>query len=99
MHAIRTGGKRAKLSFDIECYRLRKYIGAYSAVLGRVDAIAFTAGVGENSFLHRVKVCEGLESMGVSIDYRKNKRAIGGANDMEIHSIGSLVKKFCNPDK
>ncbi|MFC1995274.1 acetate kinase [Chloroflexota bacterium] len=95
--AIETGDKRAQLSFEIECYRLRKYIGAYTAALGRVDTIVFTGGVGEKSFLHRGKICEGLESLGIKIDDWKNKLAVDEKKEREISTPDSLVKVFVIP--
>ena len=65
--------ERAKLSIDIFSYRVRKYIGAYWAVLGRLDGIIFTGGIGENSDLIREIALEGMESMGVEIDKDRNK--------------------------
>ncbi|GAA1891362.1 acetate kinase [Streptantibioticus ferralitis] len=62
----------AQLAFDIYVHRLRKYVGAYSAVLGRVDAIAFTAGVGENSAAVREAALRGLEPLGIEIDAVRN---------------------------
>jgi len=59
---------RAELAFDIYIHRLKKYIGAYYAVLGRVDAIAFTAGVGENSTAVREAAVAGLELLGLEVD-------------------------------
>jgi len=97
LRAMDAGDERAKLSFEIECYRLRKYIGAYSAALGGVDAIVFTAGVGENSFLHRQKVCEGLEYLGIKLSFQRNKQAVGGQKEMEISSARSRVKVFVIP--
>ena len=97
LKAIEAGDERAKLSFEVECYRLRKYIGAYMAGMGRVDAIVFTAGVGENSFLHRQKVCEGLDFLGIRINNNKNKQAVGGENEMEISLPGSRVRVFVIP--
>jgi len=91
------GDERAKLSFEIECYRLRKYIGAYTAALGGVDAIVFTAGVGESSFLHRQKVCEGLEYLGIKLSSQRNKQAVGGQKETEISSARSRVKVFVIP--
>lgn len=97
LEAMKAGEERAKLSFEIECYRLRKYIGAYAAGMGGVDAIIFTGGVGENSFIHRSKICEGLEFLGINIDYEKNKRAVGGGVEMEISSQDAHVKVFVIP--
>ncbi|MER7396265.1 acetate kinase [Streptomyces sp. NPDC000151] len=69
---IDEGDKRAALAFDIYIHRLRKYIGAYTAVLGRVDAVAFTAGVGENAAPVRAAAVLGLEEMGLAVDARLN---------------------------
>ncbi|MEL3907863.1 MAG: acetate kinase [Treponemataceae bacterium] len=67
------GNKNAKLSLDMFCYRVRKYIGAYAAALGGLDAIVFTAGVGENSTPVRAQICKGLEFLGIKLDAEKNK--------------------------
>jgi acetate kinase len=69
---MKNGNMRAKLAFDVFCYRVKKYIGAYTAVMGGVDAIVFTAGIGENSPDVRKSVCEGLEFLGIKIDDEKN---------------------------
>jgi acetate kinase len=66
------GDADAQLAFDIYIHRLRKYVGAYTAVLGRVDAIAFTAGVGENSAAVREAALGGLEPLGIEIDAVRN---------------------------
>ncbi|MGW8973817.1 acetate kinase [Streptomyces platensis] len=65
---IDEGDERAELAFDIYIHRLKKYIGAYTAVLGRVDAVAFTAGVGENAAPVRAAALAGLEEMGLAVD-------------------------------
>jgi acetate kinase len=62
----------AQLAFDIYVHRLRKYVGAYSAVLGRVDAVAFTAGVGENSAAVREATLRGLDALGIEVDSVRN---------------------------
>lgn len=95
--AIKAGDKRARLAFEIECYRLKKYIGAYAAAMGGVDAIVFTAGVGENSYLHRRKICEGLEFLGIKMDYEKNKLAVSEEKETEISSLNSSVRVFVIP--
>jgi acetate kinase len=56
----------------VYCYRIRKYVGAYTAALGRVDALVFTAGVGENNATVRADVCAGLAGLGVTIDHDRN---------------------------
>ncbi|MUM78066.1 acetate/propionate family kinase [Pseudodesulfovibrio sp. F-1] len=70
--AVDKGDPRAKLALDVQTYRNRKYIGAYMAVLGRVDAIVFTAGIGENDDVVRRESLKGLECFGVRIDAAAN---------------------------
>jgi acetate kinase len=66
------GDADAEEALDVYCYRIRKYAGAYTAALGRVDALVFTAGVGENSDAVRARVCEGLGGLGVALDPARN---------------------------
>lgn len=73
------GDPAAALAFDLYCYRIRKYIGAYGAVLGRVDALVFTGGVGENAPAVRNRVCAGLERLGITLDETANE---GSADDV-----------------
>ncbi|MDD4914520.1 MAG: acetate kinase [Methylococcales bacterium] len=68
-----TGDKAAILALDMYAYRIRKYIGAYYAVLGRVDAIVFTGGIGENDSLLREKCCHNLSALGIAIDSGENQ--------------------------
>ncbi len=95
--AAERGDKRAQLCIDIEAYRLKKYIGSYYAALGRVDAIVFTAGVGEMAPMLREKVLAGLEELGIRIDLRKN--SISKTRDAEtvISANDSPVKVFVIP--
>ena len=67
------GNKNAELALNMFCYRVKKYIGSYAAVLGGVDALVFTAGIGENSSVLRERICEGLDFLGICIDTEKNK--------------------------
>jgi len=67
------GNNRAQLALRILAYKVRKYIGAYAAVLGGVDAIVFTAGIGENAEYIRSEACRGLEFLGVRLDVSKNR--------------------------
>jgi len=69
------GEPQAKLALEFYCYRVKKYIGAYVAVLGRVDAIVFTGGIGENAALIRKQCCQGLEALGITVDNKKNEEA------------------------
>jgi acetate kinase len=69
---VDAGDEQAELAFDIYIHRLKKYIGAYYAVLGRVDAVAFTAGVGENAAPVRAAAVAGLEELGLTVDPGRN---------------------------
>ncbi len=69
------GDDKAKLALDMFCHRLKKYIGAYMAVLGGVDAIVFTGGIGENSPIVREMACKSLDGLGIALDKEKNKAA------------------------
>ncbi len=90
------GDKTCKLAMDIEAYRLRKYIGSYMAVLGSVDAIVFTAGVGERGWQIREMACEGLECLGIHLDKEKNRAAVKG-EECVITTEDSPVKVFVIP--
>lgn len=72
-NAIKEGDKRAKLAMDMYEYRILKYIGAYTAVLGGVDIIVFTGGVGENQIGTREEICKKLEFLGVTFNAESNK--------------------------
>ena len=74
--AIDKGDEKARLALDVQTYRNRKYIGAYMAALGKVDAIVFTAGIGENDDIVRAKSVEGLESFGIVIDKKVNGQRV-----------------------
>lgn len=71
--AIREGNERAAIAMEVFCYRVAQYVGSYAAVMNGVDAIAFTAGVGENNSTVRKKVCEYLGYLGVVLDDTKNQ--------------------------
>jgi acetate kinase len=68
---------QAQLAIDVFCYRLQKYIGAYTAALGHVDGLVFTGGIGENSSLVRQRACERLAELGYEIDPARNEKASG----------------------
>jgi len=70
------GDPASQLAIDMYCYRIKKYLGAYLTLLGHVDAIIFTAGVGENSAKIRSRCCQQLESFGINIDATLNEQAI-----------------------
>lgn len=77
------------------CYRIKKYIGAYCAVLGRLDAVVFTGGIGENSVRVRRESCEGLTALGIALDDQKNEGAPSGI--AEIQRDDSRVKVLVIP--
>jgi acetate kinase len=86
------GHKGAQLALDVYCYRIRKYIGSYAAAMGGLDAIVFTAGVGENSSIVRAKAVEDLEWCGVRLNEAVNKTTIGqevdiSADDATVHTL------------
>jgi len=91
----RKGNARAKLAIDVFCYRIKKYIGAYAAVLDTVDAVVFTGGIGENSVFMREKICNAVTQIGVQLDYAANQTAI--AKEAEINTKDSKVKVFVIP--
>ncbi len=74
--AIAAGNQRAKLALEVQTYRNKKYVGAYMAVLGRVDAIIFTAGIGENDEVVREMTLRGLEPFGISLNLEANNQRI-----------------------
>lgn len=88
--------RRARLAIDIFCRRVRKYIGAYHAVMEGADAVVFTGGIGENSPAVRSRICRGLDIIGLTLDPEKNK-AMRGGTDAEISSEGSSLKAWAMP--
>lgn len=89
------GDDSARLAIEMYVYRIRKYIGAYFAVLGRVDALVFTAGIGENSSFIRKQVCDGLGCLGISLDDDKNNACRRPA--CEIQTDAGVVKVLVVP--
>jgi len=89
------GHERAELCIDMKCNRIKKYICSYAGMLEGVDAICFTAGIGENADLIREKVCSGLEFMGVELD--KDKNSVRADKNREINTENSKTKIFVIP--
>jgi acetate kinase len=88
------GDEAAVLAIDVYTYRIRKYLGAYAAALGGLDAVVFTAGVGENQASVRARVCGGLELFGIVLDDDRNRAADTGASDdgvAPVHADDSRV--------
>ena len=88
------GNKRCKLALEIFCYRIKKYVAAYAAALGKVDAIVFTAGIGENVPLVRTWSSD-IGCLGMKIDEKKNKKAID--KEAIISSKNSKIKILVIP--
>lgn len=95
LEASAKGDERAELCIDMKCNRIKKYICSYAGMLEGIDAICFTAGIGENSDIIREKVCSGLEFMGVELD--KEKNSVRSDNSREINSDTSKIKVFVIP--
>ncbi len=91
--AAKNGNERAALALDKFAYEVKKYIGAYAAAMGGVDAIVFTAGIGENDSETRMRIASGLEYMGVKMDAERNAKR----GTMEISAEDSKVKVFVIP--
>jgi acetate kinase len=85
----------AKLAYDMYAYRIKKYIGSYAAVLNGIDAIVFTAGVGENDSLVRELACADLQYLGIALDADKNSLRLPGIR--EINTKTSRVKVLVIP--
>ncbi|MDP2364388.1 MAG: acetate kinase [Ignavibacteria bacterium] len=90
--AVKDNQQRSKWAFEIFCYKIRKYIGAYAAAMGGLDAVVFTGGIGENSNEVREEVCKDMEFLGIELDDFKNQ------NKEEIISkTNSKVAVMCIP--
>ena len=85
----------AALAIEMFCYRARKYIGAYMAALGRVDAVVFGGGIGEHADTVRARICTGMERMGIAIDAEANRAANG--RETRISAADSLVQLWVVP--
>jgi acetate kinase len=89
------GNAPAQLAIEIFCYRIKKYIGAYYAAIGSLDAIIFTGGIGENSNVIRKKTCAGLEGLGIAIDAVKNN--VRARKITDISAPSSKIKVVIVP--
>src|SRR5262249_34273352 len=86
-----SGNDRATLAIEMFCYRIKKYIGSYIAVLGRVHAIVFTGGIGENAAPIRKRICAGLEHLGIVIDRSMNAAPNGEVAEVQQHGAAVRV--------
>ncbi len=87
--AIKEGNKKAINAVDVFCYRIKKYIGAYTAAMGGLDAVVFTGGIGENSVLVRRKVLMNMEYLGIEFDENLNENAM---SEVDISKSSSRVR-------
>lgn len=94
-HLAREGNARARLAIDVFCYRVRKYIGAYAAVLEPLDALVFTGGIGENATCLRQQICAGMSQLGIRLDPAANDMAL--VDETQISAADSPVKVFMIP--
>lgn len=97
IEAAEEGNERCAMALEIEAYRLKKYIGSYCAVLGRLDAVVFTAGVGEMGWLIREKALENLEHIGIKLDKGKNRNTMTRKKETMITTADSPVRVFVIP--
>ncbi|OHD13697.1 MAG: propionate kinase [Spirochaetes bacterium GWB1_48_6] len=95
--AADAGDPQSILAREMECYRIKKYMGSYMAALGRVDAIVMTAGVGEFGWQIREKALEGLENLGIILDKEKNKISTTRNAETLISTDHSPIKIFVIP--
>ncbi len=93
--AYNDGNDRARLALRMYTYRIRKYIGMYSASMNGVDVIVFTGGIGENAVLIRNMCCASMEYLGINFDEKRNEKSIGVAG--ELTTQDSKVKVLCIP--
>ncbi len=92
--AAENGNDRAELALEIFSYQVKKYIGSYAAAMGGVDAIVFTAGIGENNSRIRKRIVSGLEFLGVEIDDEKNSLR---GKELDISTPGARVRTLVIP--
>lgn len=95
--AILKGDKQALLTASMLAYQVKKYIGAYAAAMNGLDAIVFTAGMGENNPELRDRVCHDMEYMGIDIDYELNSKILRQPNIVELSTPNSKVKVYVIP--
>jgi len=92
--AAEDGNERAKLTLEVFYYKVKKYIGSYIAAMGGVDAIVFTAGIGENSVKAREEICKDMEYLGIKVDHDRNNTR---GKAVQISTDDSKVKVFVIP--
>ena len=94
MAKAKEGDEKCQTTLDVWAYGIRKYIGSYAAAMGGIDALVFTAGIGENNPISRASIVEGLEFLGIKLDEEKNAAA---RDEAEISAADSKVRVFVIP--
>jgi len=97
LNAVEDHDSAAELAVDLFCYRARKYLGAYLAVLGGADAVIFGGGIGENSPEIRARICAGMAWCGLTLDEKRNAVAIGLREATRIHSDAATIQTYVIP--
>lgn len=95
--AVKEGNKRAKLATELLAYQIRKYIGAYMVAMGGLDAVVFTAGIGENNALVRHNVLSGMDAFGIELDEELNANVPRPIKNTDLSKPGSKVKILLIP--
>ncbi|WP_026898170.1 acetate/propionate family kinase [Daejeonella oryzae] len=89
--SIKNGDEKSLLAYEMYAYRIKKYIGSYAAALNGIDAIVFTAGVGENDILIRELICEEMEFFGINLDIEKNSVRSGSLRDVSLEGARTKI--------
>jgi acetate kinase len=97
IESANNGDKLCQLALDMEAYRLKKYIGSYMAAIGRLDAVVFTAGVGEMGWPIRERTLDGLEQLGIVIDRERNRSAMTRKRETLITTDDSPIRVYVIP--
>jgi acetate kinase len=95
--AIARGDEKAILADSMMSYQIKKYIAAYAAAMGGLDAVVFTAGLGENNPALRKAACKELEFLGIEIDDERNKKAFRQSDTVKISKDSSRVQVYVIP--
>jgi acetate kinase len=90
-----TGDPRAAFALEAFCYRVQKYLGAYAAVLGGIDAVVFGGGIGENAPVLRGRICQGLAWLGLELDAAANAACAG--TEQRISTPSSAIGVYVIP--
>ena len=96
-NAIADGNAKAILADEIMCYQIKKYIGSYAAAMGGVDAVVFTAGLGENNAALRSHVCSDMKFLGIELNEEANAKAVRQSNIVKISTDASHVQVYVIP--